>query len=336
MFKNYHQFDEKQPREKIFSPYFFVIAIIISAVLFLLLLDNFKKYQSEISILVIPKSEKAAADSEHIVENLKILPTTLSFYEKLIRDNDNLKDNFTNLSGKQKKKMWNDDLKVKREEKSSVITITIIKDDPEEARLISKAATANLLNIAGFYYDIKRDIDIRIIEGPIIHSFFNNWFLIILSSIVAGMIVSFLINFVFYLSSSYLKKKRREAKLRFKDTISEKSSRIKEESRKSFEEKIVPEKSISVSKKTEGKKDIQHPISQVSSKKASAPENLPFVDEEYFRNNIIRANGSNAPKTMLEETPSKQKEEKKEAELQREPTQEEFKKRLNQLLRGDL
>lgn len=334
MFKEYRHFDEKKPKRKIFSPYFFVITIIISVVFFLLLLDSSKKYQSEISIIVIPKSEKAAADSEHIVENLKIFPTKLSFYEKLIRDNDNLRDNLLNFSDGQKRNIWNKDLEVRREEGSSIITIAIVKDDSEEARLISKAVTSNLLNIAGFYYDIKRDIDIRIVEGPIIRSFFSNWILIIISSIAIGIIISFLINFIFHLSFDYLEKKRRETGIRLRDTINEKKSKIKrEETRKPSEEKAV------VYKKIEEKKDIQYPISQTLSKKASAPENLPFIDEEYFRSNIIKTSESTAPKTTTEkslsEDTSKNKE-KEEAELHREPTQEEFKKRLNQLLRGDL
>lgn len=337
MFRNYNEFNEEQPKERIFSLYFFVITFIISIVAFLSFLDNNKKYHSEISIILIPKSEKAASDSEHIVENLKVLPTKLSFYNKLVRDNENIKDDLSGLSDDQRRSMWNNDLQITREEGSSIITIDVIKEDSTEAKMLSKAVTANLLNIAGFYYDIKSDIDIRIIESPIVYSAFDNWASIILLSLAIGFLISFLVNSVLCLFFSYFQRKKDGPRKIFRETTWKKKDDLIKESGKLSEEKILPEKKIIPEKKQE-EKHLPSPVAKIPQKGASAPENLPFVDEEYFRNNIIKNSGS-AIKEIPAEKPLVYKAEevkKEEPELYREPTREEFKKRLNQLLKGEL
>ncbi len=336
MFRNYDEFNKEQPKERIFSLYFFVIAFIISIVAFLSFLDNNKEYHSEISIILIPKSEKAASDSEHIVENLKVLPTKLSFYNKLVRD-ENIKDDLSGLPDDQRRAMWNNDLQITREEGSSIITIDVIKEDSTEAKMLSKAVTANLLNIAGFYYDIKSDIDIRIIESPIVYSAFDNWASIILLSLATGFLISFLVNSVLCLFFGYFQRKKDGLRKRFKETTWKKKDNLIKESGKLSEEKILPEKKIIPEKKQE-EKPLPSPVAKIPQKGASAPENLPFVDEEYFRNNIIKNSGLAAKETPAEKplvyAPEEVK--KEEPELYREPTREEFKKRLNQLLRGEL
>ena len=327
------------------SLYFVVVAIVLSAVSFLLLLDNSKKYRVETSVMFIPKSEKAAEDSEHIIENMRVLPAKLAFYDKLLRDNKNIDDAFSGLSDDQRKKMWNDEIKVEREKNSSIIDISITKRDSGEAKATSKATVSTLLSFMSFYYDIKNDVDFRIVEGSIVHASVSNWFLLIVLSLLIGTAASIILNVLFGFASDYFSKNKIIPRLK----ISKDFFKIKSETRKEIEKSFF----IKTPKKEEAKKPARKaPVSEARMKKSPAPENLPsapgnlsFIDEDYFRNNIIKSDvspkeeTSNVSREVEQENSQEEKtstDKETSSDLHREPTQEELKKRLNQLLRGEL
>ena len=328
MFNKYYQFEKNQPERKISFLYFVVVAVIIFVSSLLIFLERYKTYESSVSIMFIPKSEKAASDSEHIIENLRILPTKLSFYEKMIRDNYGIEDDFSGFSDDQKSRAWNKEIKIKREGKSSIVIATSEKNDQEAARKLSRAITSNLLNITGFYYDIKQDVDLRIVEGPVVKSYFKNWIYSTIISIVIAISLSIVVNYIVYFLSSLFLAKKEDLEKRLEKLTLEKKLNIKREAEKLYakrEQEIISSRD----------KIAEKPEIKISSKTSSAPENLPFVDEDYFRNNIIKSG-------IIKEEPKKPEEkkeeipEKEEINYHREPTQEELKKRLNQLLRGEL
>ena len=61
---------------------FTVFALFFIGTAAFLSLDSFREYRAEISIIVLPESNALAADQ--VVENIAILPTTLSFFDALI------------------------------------------------------------------------------------------------------------------------------------------------------------------------------------------------------------------------------------------------------------
>lgn len=329
MFNKYYQFEKKDSEKKISFLYFAMVAIIIFASSLMIFLERYKTYESSISIMLIPKSEKAASDSEHIIENLRILPTKLSFYEKMIRDGYGIEDYFFGLSDDQKIKAWNKEIRVKREGKSSIVILNSEKNNPEESKMLSKAITSNLLNIAGFYYDIKKDIDLRIVEGPIVRSHFRNWIPWSVLSLAVAISLSIVLNYIFNLFLSFFSARKENLKKRLSNLTLEKKLNIKREAEKLYS-KMEKEKTFLKKEETEETK------SNTLIKKSFAPDNLSFINEDYFRNNIIK---SDIIKKEEREEPKEKKEDfskKEEIDYDREPTQEELKKRLNQLLRGEL
>lgn len=331
MFNIFHKNNiiEQEPRK--FSFYVFVIAFILSAVSFLFLIDNSKNYCTETSIILIPKSEKAAQDSEHIIENLKIFPTKLGFYNKLLKDNSNIKDNFFGFSDNQREQEWNKNLKIKREDKSSIIKISIKASDSEEAKYISDATISTLFSVISFYYNIKNDVDLRIIEGPTIHTEISNWFLITLLSLVIGTIISFLVNFISIFISNSLVKNGEKVKSQFEKSF----FKFNFESKKTIENIAVQKNET-----TKNIPAILKPSVEIK-KTSSAPQNLPgtpgnlsFIDEDYFRTTILK--GGKPTEKTIEVKTENQKVPQESASADQEPTQEELKRRLNQLLRGEL
>lgn len=343
MFNIFPKTTVNEQKAKKISAYFIVIALIFSAVSFLLLLDNSKNYQVETSIIFIPKSEKAASDSEHIIENMAALPKKLSFYEKMIKDNKDIEDNFFGLSDEDKKEMWNKEIEAKREGNSSIVNISVIKNSPEEAKLENEAVVSTLFNIMSYYYNIKSDADFRIVDGPNVSTKAKNWFLIAILSLAIGAVISLVINFISSFISNYLLEKREGLRFKFDKSFFESKFLPK----KDAGEKPEPEKIIEKAKEIKAAAPIQAPV-----KKSFAPENLPtapgnlsFIDEDYFRTTIIKSGVSSKVKTdstqkeiptVPEEKQTATQKEETAANLHREPTQEELKKRLNQLLKGEL
>jgi capsular polysaccharide biosynthesis protein len=336
--------------------YFSTIALILSAVVFLFLLNASKKYQSRISFIFIPKSEKTALISNQIIENLVIVPKKLSFYNKLTSENEEIKESFPNFSDYQK------NIEALREKDSSIVNIYVIHKDPEKSKDFARTSAFALFNVFSHYYDIKNDIDLRIIDGPNARTDYGNVLILVLTSLAIGAVLSFFINFILDSVFGYFQRKRAIiaeipkfdfSKLRFPSVTKKTEEKETEEKKAGTQEIKNPTKQES--KKPEPEEAVQPapkniPTSVTSEKKSSAPENLPFIDEDYFRKNIIK-NGVSKEKTEEKpqekrreastetkgkiETPKPQ-EPKPSTDYKREPTQEELKKRLNKLLRGEL
>ena len=308
-------------KQRKYFPYFIMVALIISMVSFLLLLESHKKYTSEISIIFVPKSEIAAEDAEQIIGNMEVIPTKKFFYKRLSYYDESIKNKIRRLS----------DIEVKSEKNSSIIKISASSKTQEDSISVSRTTAKTLFNIMGFYYDIKKDVDFRIIEGPITNTATINWFFSLVYSLLAGVLSFFVINLIFQNIPSYSKGEMKEKTEEFFGIF--KKTKAKPE--------ITEEEVYEIKAKT--------PTAPVSTeKKSSAPENLPFapgeltfIDEDYFRNNIIK-NGKSEEKPAVEasiEASMKAPKEMKPAEsadFHREPTKEELKKRLNQLLKGEL
>jgi hypothetical protein len=257
-----------------------------------------------------------------------------------MKDND-MEDNFSRSSDSQRKRIWNEMVKTKREKKSSIVKITAVSTSSSEAQLISKATVSTLFSVVSFYYDIKNDIDLRIIEQPAVRTVSSHWFSAILISLFIGTAISFLINFLSGLISNYFLKKNREIKIDFPKFDFSKKPKTEILKEKSGE---ISTPDIEIEKAEAKRIETQKSISITTEKKVSAPqnlpgvpENLPFIDEEYFRNNIIK-NGVKKEEPKSEIIPEKVITENTAPapDFHREPTQDELKKRLNQLLKGEL
>lgn len=318
----------KNQKQKKYPFYFVMIALAISITFFFLLLKSQKEYISEISIIFIPKSEMAAEDAERIIENMEILPTKIFFYGKMVKYDKAVENKISDFS----------DIKIESEKNSSIIKISASSKTQEDSISVSRTATKTLFNVMGFYYDIKKDVDFRIIEGPITNTATINWFFPLVYSLLAGTLSIFIINLIFQNIPTYSKGEVEEKTEEFFGIF--KKTKAKPE---------IPKRELEEVYEIKPKTPV---VPKTPEKKAPAPENLPsapgkltFIDEDYFRNSIIK-DGKSETKKIEEpatevsiEASMKAPEEIKPAEsvdFHREPTKEELKKRLNQLLKGEL
>ncbi len=279
-----------------FSFSFFILALILAIVFFLLLAGGTQYYRTRISILFIPKSEVLATHMPYVMENLVRLPKTLSFYEHVLRDNSNLTDDFAGKSKDEKKKLWNKSLNIKKDDGSSIINIWVASKDRTQSTELAKQTARALFDTASLYYNIKSDADFRVIDGPIAAPSVKHWIWLLPLSILLGFVASFLLNLISSLLINVAKKLRQCFQ----------SSRHR----------------LEVFEKAKEKRETSSafPGIKTAIKKSKAPENLPIGED---LSSIPPASDS------FEIT------ENAETELP-EPTEEELKRRLNQLLKGEL
>lgn len=144
---------------------FAVTLFFVTAAALLFWLDSFRAYESEVRVLVIGKSPAVATDQ--VVENFAELSKNLSFYERVLAGNDLIDDDFLGYSQDKRKELWNETVGVKRSDKSGILIITARQDRAEKAKLLAEETTKTLFAVASFYYNIKTDIDMRIVDEPI-------------------------------------------------------------------------------------------------------------------------------------------------------------------------
>lgn len=307
------------------SKNFWILFVIFSLMTFFVLVSNNKKIHSESDILIIAKSELAAENFDRIVGDIAYIPHTLSFYDKMIADNDSIIDNSKDLSSFERKLSWESAISTKKIKDSGVIQIDVSSQNGEQAQIISKQIGLTLASYLSRMYDIKADVDLRIIDGPITYYSSRYSFLLsLLLSILVGFLISFPIYWIF---SKLLKMKEKAKNISLPVSLAEMlKNKTKEPIELSYEEeKIAP-----VLKTT------------TTSVKAVAPANLPIADETTLASlgSIVTPKEElvlvETPKEIIIKEPTPEEVKAKLEKISRtEPTPEEVKERLNKLLSGE-
>lgn len=269
------------------SKTFWFTSIIAAAVIFLAGINSDKIYKSEVKILFVPKSEMAALNISRIIRDAEeIFPLKIKNAE------------------------------IETSEESDIASVFA----EGESRLETEARTFNAARGIAVemsrYYDIRKDLNIRIISDPDAKQkmdFFSiGWMLFgIVGGFIAGVLIWLMRNLKQSMSfdQNYYK-----ILIIFKDVFSKFKSPLNAKFR-SFapmmrneisRDKVFQESVMEIEKET----DVS------IGKKASAPDNLPIGDGFIL--------------------PVKKSENIEESEPRHEATPEEVKERLNKLLRGEM
>ncbi len=292
--------------------------ISIGVVLFFaILIFNINKnsvYESETTVLILPKNELLAKEIDLIRGNFKQIMQSLAFCDEVAQQNESLSV-AQELPSDKRKEFCNSKLEVSLVEKSAIISVKNFDKDSALARELNSDTVEKLIISAGKYYNIDTDMELRIVDGPIIkQDSFRNGFWLFLESVFWTLVICamlfFLVPFIF------IKKKKTNLSILKNKLYSkaplEKMVAIFPETENYFADKnFFPTKKIEPS----------------VGKKAPTPANLP-VDEETVPD-IFRK------KEVIVENnlPEKEKNESEDF-TSREATQDEMKERLNKLLRG--
>jgi len=301
--------------------YFFAVTTVVAVICFIIFLNNNSVYRGEIEVLLISRNRVVDEKIDSLTENAKSIPLTLSFYDRVIK-NAELEDPSANLSVQERKAYWNSIIKTERVNGSNIVKITAYDADKDQAGKLVELYAQELSQTTARYYNIRTQLDTRIIDQSITafdfaHSVWPQAAKSIFWGVVAGIMDILLI-------ASIPKSMR-------KKTISPKKSIFTY--RTDAPEKVEKPDYLPVdfSQKPEVKKEkIITP-----EKKSTAPENLPFADEEIVEQKLY-PNGNGGGKTKKIKKEKKSDEPKVTEDIFREATPEEVKERLNKLLSGKM
>lgn len=170
---------------------FSVLALFFITAAAFVSLDTFRGYRAEVTVLVLPLSTNQTP-AEQMVENIAILPTTVSFLDALLESDGRLSE-FSDLDEQSinaRSEQWNEMLAVRREGGSGIVTYTIKADTQEEATIFARQMAKVLFQKAGTYYDIRSEISLRLIEGPLVRAALISPVTWIVSSVSIGIMVA--------------------------------------------------------------------------------------------------------------------------------------------------
>jgi len=297
--------------EKIKQLKFYVFLYIIAILaVFMALINLNRTYKSQVDVMLISRSEAMAKNMDRIVEDAREIPLALSFYNRIVAEG--FDDAAEELPDYKREAYWKEKIRTEKVDGSSIIRIAIFEKDQIVAEDLSQQAALSTADELARYYNIKTELDTRIVNGPIVsYGLRENVIVLFLKSLFGGLILViavYLINrFLEVLGIGSKRKKMAVAGLAHKIL-------------KVSKEEVKP---ISFDKKPI---DDKKAVSISLGKKAVAPFNLPIADESIFQ----------AENTAPVKTEEAKKEETIEAPIIREATPEEVKERLNRLLQGDL
>ena len=185
---------------------FFVTLVFVTLAAGLFWLDSFRTYQADVTVLIIGKSQAVAVSP--VAESFVDLSHNLSFYERLLSEHDLIDDDFAGLTKDERKASWNAAVAVKHTSAGGTLTVTATKETPEKAKLLAEATTQTLFSAAGLYYDIKNDIDMRVVDGAIIKTTLKNPVRFFAASAASGLLVTSIFFWLLFILPTFFGKKR--------------------------------------------------------------------------------------------------------------------------------
>jgi hypothetical protein len=315
--------------------------------------------------MINTKSIAAVKQQPQIVSNIMELSKTLSFYDRLLKNNPDMRDVTSDLAPAQRKAKWNTILTVEKASyDASVINITTTTTHASDSIQLAKKTARTLFDTSAFYYNVKNDVDLRLIDGPITRTQVSNWFWLLLLSIVMGFSASGMLEYLVFGEKRITIKKpdfskmnslfdfKKNADVKIEDELESLNNLYQEDlantpfvfndehpapeeisaelpDSKNYDEKFQEIKKIT--KKLEPGKYPNFPELPTEHKQPSAaPDNLPVADDAYFSQYLqpVESVPANLPVQIEEQQPS--------IDTKKEPTPEELKKRLNELLKGKI
>ena len=305
---------------------FWIVFIITTGIIFVALINFNRVYCSQTEILIIPKNILAVKNSNQIIENLKQIPHTLSFYKEMIQKNDEVANEaILELPDYKKKNYWNSKIKIERVGKSGILKIITSDEDRYQAIVLDNQATKTLINRANFYY--KTNLSLKVLDSLITKNVSNVFnYILFLESIIGAFLLSFLSFFI----SFNLFKKEETLKIIYPDLLFQKNYN-----------------------KNYNKVQNKYKPNPTFTKTANAPRNLPIVQSFPTENKKQPELKTFTLEKELEKAKPKEEEAEIKSEKEnlfvdknsekadnenkaddREATPEEVKERLNKLLSG--
>jgi hypothetical protein len=293
------------------------LAIGLFVIILLFNLNRDGVYSSTMTVLFLPKSVVTSQESSSIAENFRQILASLAFCDRLSEQNESLAV-VNDLPNYKRQEFCNAKFLVEKPQGSAMLRITNFDADSTLARELNSDVVENLIAVSGKYYNIKTDLELRIVDGPIVKKELSQ-------NLTMTVLLSFLWTIILYgglflLPVIFLKKENKARPI---------------PGSKFFQEVPVRKELTALSEEENyfSAKNFFKPTFPSFGKKAPTPANLPVSEEavpDIFRPKEV------APEVKIEiGEVEKNNIETTQEYITREATPEEVKERLNKLLRGE-
>ena len=335
--------------------YFLVAALFVSFSAGLAIADSFSTYRSVYTVLVVPAGDGTTL--HEVAENVATLTGTSAVREAYFDALGTETIRYEDLAGKAQADTIGQMTEVTVPSKGSQIVVSGSADNQDDATMYAKVMTDTVVRFAERYYNIRTEAQFRIVEGPVTTKGIGHpvWF--VLASIAIGLAVTAtFFSFLFLLPRLFSLGKRSlgERSIFRPDVFEPKKPtdtfQLPAESRDEVVIPEMPDAPIAPVMPVAPVVPVETPVAvptapRVSVTKAHAPMNLPgfsssaeeaflrefsFVGEEKIDLTAEAAPAAEDVSIMnaVHTTP--------ESDEPAEPDEEEYKRRLNQLLKGKL
>lgn len=174
-----------------------LLSIVLTVVVWFFLVDGFKAYRSEVSILLIPRDEKAVLQSGLLLENLAEISKRLSFYDQVLVGDSETKDPVADKEKDARKKYWNSNFEIFRQGKSSILTLAAFDLSEKNAQKLAQQSAAVLGDISSQYNFVKSEISFRVIDGIETQLVIRNQAGLLTASLMLGAMLAFFLQYIF-------------------------------------------------------------------------------------------------------------------------------------------
>lgn len=302
-------------------------------------LDYFRVYETEVQVLFVTKSDQQA---ETVAESMASIMQTLGFAERLQRDFPDVDLGIAAENPDDKKREWNQNLRVDTSAGGGVLIFSQRHESATGAKELAKATLKTLLVATNIYYDRPNDVEIRITEGSITSPVVGSKLLLVLVSFGSSFLVTTLF-FGVIGSFGFLKTPhtKQGSSLNIEKHIGEsvpwidpnKFRAVRPQSLE-YQESILSDE-VLVEREILEKMPAKSP--SIQAKKASAPGNLPIMEGALpqfgFTEEVSK--GDTPLEISKENISSGELIQATEINPEKEPTAEDYKRRLNELLKGN-
>ncbi|MDQ1283751.1 MAG: hypothetical protein QG620_99 [Patescibacteria group bacterium] len=235
--------------------------------------------------MLIPKSGAVAQNIDGTLANFENIVESLPFFDNVIAENSEGLEHIEELPDYKRADFWEDEVSVKRKNGSFVLSIEVKDKDAVLAEDLAWRVSQTFSHTVSLYYNIRTELDARIIEGPVtsIGTGQNKLYLLIWSVILGFSAIYF----SFYISDKISGRifesgevyPEREFSLA---GLSQKFPKDKFEFESKRPEFIPKEETPVVEKEIKDQETYVFPVSQpevVTGRKAAAPDNLPIAPD---------------------------------------------------------
>jgi hypothetical protein len=155
----------------IFRPYFAVVFLLLSVAAGLFWLGELRGYRAELLLLALPRTEATRGAAE----NLSAIGNSLVFAVSVYDAAPALGDPFLGKLPAERKARWQKTVDIRPLEGSDVIVVEARGVDQDTAETLARTIATQLAASASRLYDVKTDLELRILEGPYVISSLSAW-----------------------------------------------------------------------------------------------------------------------------------------------------------------